>query len=197
MKRPLIDSGPVSEFGASDPSLLVEEHGMDYTQDLMYVPGFSDQRQQRERELAEYRAGTRLGQDIAPLAANVRWTRRASVSGVVDSRKLMGARNVGWRPVTKDMIGTKPYLTGMGSGWNVLPDGTITIAAGDLQLMYLEGAAAASREVVKLKAWTDQVQPMATEAVQTGTAPGTELKAADGKSSVVDFVRKKLGGGLS
>lgn len=172
-KRPLIDSGPVSEFGETDPSLLVDDRGIDFTQDMMYVPGFSDQRRQRELEMLEYHQGTRSGKDVSHLGANVYWTRRTTVGGATDARKLMGAKNAGYQPVTKEMVGTKPWLTGLGAGWTVTPEGHILNAAGDYQLMYLEGKAAANRAAVKEKRWLDQSSQVQAEAQQEGALGGT------------------------
>lgn len=196
MKRPLIDSGPVSEFGPTDPTLMAEERGLDFSEDMMYVPGFSDQRRQREHEVLEYQQGTRAGKDVSHLSANVYWTRRTSIGGTVDARKLMSAKNAGYRPVTEADVG-KAWLTALGSGWTKTPEGHIINAAGDYQLMVLEGAPAANRAAMKQRKWLEQsgTVELAEAKDQEGVVKGREMLGRDGKS-VVDSVRKKADGGL-
>ena len=53
MKRPLIVSEPVSEFGPTTVTQDQLDRGMAFSEDMTYVPGWSDLRQQREAEMQE------------------------------------------------------------------------------------------------------------------------------------------------
>ena len=200
MKRPLVNSQPISEFGDTDMALMTDYRDLDFSEDMLYVPGFSDLLRKREIEMREYKEGSRMGQDVSHLPANVRWTRCTSVGGKTDARKLMATKNVGYRPVTTTDVG-KPWLTQMGVGWTTQPDGTIINAAGDLQLMVLEGTAAANRAAWKTDQWVSaskQVE-LASARDQQGVAPGKEIEGAvkEGqRTSIVDWAKKKLDGGL-
>jgi|SRR6185312_14093061 len=193
MKRPLIDSGPVSEFGEADASYVVGDRGVDFTEDMTYVPGFSDQRRQRDIELGEYGAGTRASGDVSKLDANVYWARRTSIGGTTDARKLMGAKNAGYRPVRSGDVG-KPWLRELGVGWQVQPDGSIINPAGDGQLFVLEGQAAANRAASKTKKWLDQSGSVQMAPVpvaeQKGEPRGRAITMDDG-SSIVDHAKAK------
>lgn len=147
--RPLINSEPVSEFGAAHGDLPKDLAAVD----LLYVPGFSELRETRDVEIAEYRDGTRHGKDVSTLPANVRWVAATVGSdGVVRSKKLMTAANKGYRPVTKDMLPDehgKPrhaWLTGLPPGAKINPDGSISNAAGDLQLQWCDQPTAARNQ---------------------------------------------------
>ncbi len=155
MKRPLIISAPISEFGETDASYTAEDRMTTLQEDHQYVPGFSDMRYQREIEMAEYHEGTRDGKDVSHLPANCYWVRRTTPSGKTDQMKLMGKKMDGYRPVLKDDVG-KPWLTGLVDGWNYTPEGHIMSASGELQLVVLEGAAAANRARKKERKWLDK-----------------------------------------
>lgn len=156
MKRPLIISAPISEFGETDASYTAEDRMTTLQEDHQYVPGFSDLRYQREIEMAEYHAGTRDGKDVSHLPANCYWVRRTTPSGKTDQMKLMGKKMDGYRPVLRDEAGTVPWLTGLVDGWSYTPGGEIISASGELQLVVLEGSAAANRARRKEKKWLDQ-----------------------------------------
>ena len=160
-KRPLIHTEPVSEFGASMP-----ESGNDSAPiDLLYVPGASDLRVQRDGEMAEYAEGTRHGKDVMVLPGNVRWVAiTTGPSNTPSSLKLMRSANNGYKPVTKDMLPDSKtgavkhaFLTGLPPGARVLPDGTIINAAGDLQLHYCDAATAARNQARKARAALQQI----------------------------------------
>lgn len=198
MKRPLVNAEPVSEFGETDASAVVDYRNLDFTEDMMYVPGFSDLLQRRETEIREYKEGSRLGQDVSHLPVNIHWTRRTSVGGISDTRAQMAKKNVGYRPVTATDLG-KPWLLKMGMGWQTLPDGTITNAAGDLQLMVLEGSAAANRAAWKKNQWVSASQQVELADKQKGEPAGQEIQGPttkDGKrTSIVDWAKAKMDGG--
>jgi len=142
IKRPLVNAQPVDEFGAimDDPSFK-DDAGQ--PKDLLHVPGWSELRQKRDVEVAEYHAGIRMGQDVSALPVNVRWSRRAEIKeGRPDPQKLASAANNGYTAATKDDVG-KPWLTALPPGASYAADGTIRNAAGDLQLMVTSAARAA------------------------------------------------------
>lgn len=153
-KKPLVNSRPVSEFGAS----AVDDVGDLRPIDLLEVPGFSAMRHQRDVELGEYNRGERLGQDVSALPANVRWV--GITKGVRDeptSVKLMRAANLGYQPVKATQVGKEPWLTAMPPGARQLPDGSIVNAAGDLQLHWAPAAVAARNQARKDRASRDLV----------------------------------------
>jgi len=154
--RPLINSEPVSEFGAAMGDLPPNET---VAPDLLRVPGFSELRETRDYEMAEYAAGRRHGKDVSVLPANVRWVAAtAGADGVQRSKKLMAAANAGYKPVTKDMLpggdgkAKHAWLTAMPPGARVNPDGTISNAAGDLQLQWCDQATAGRNQARKARA---------------------------------------------
>lgn len=195
MKRPLIISEPVSEFGEATITQDDLDRGVEFREDMFYVPGFSDLRQQREREMAEYRSGTRDGTEVSPLPANCYWSRRTSPGGTMDAKKLMSAKNAGYRPVKREDIG-KPWLTGWVDGWQEMPDGTIISPAGDCQLMVLEGQAAAKRAKLKQNKWLEQSGgvAMGVDTEETNVSKMSEISKTDkegNKVSVVDLPGKR------
>ena len=142
MKRELIATKPVSEFGETDPSLGDMGDGKI---DLTYTPGWSELRKRRDEEVAEWVGGTRHGKDVMVLPGNLRLVRRTSVSGELDGKKSMAAHNTGGRLVTSQDIG-QPWFTAMPPGAKALLDGTIVNAAGDCQYMWWEAPQAAARK---------------------------------------------------
>ena len=141
-KRPLVNAQPVDEFGAvTEEESFADPQGQ--AGDLMHVPGWSAMRQRRDIQIAEYRAGQRLGQDVEALPVNVRWSRRTEVKeGRPDPQKLASAMNNGYRAATKEDLG-KEWLTALPPGASLQADGTIRNAAGDLQLMVATAQVAA------------------------------------------------------
>ena len=162
-RRPLVNGQPVDEFGAvSEAESFHDPVGQG--QDLLYVPGWSQLRQERDKQLAEYNAGTRLGQDVLALPVNVRWTRRADIKeGRPDPQKLASVANQGYRAVTKEMVGKEKWLTELPPGASVQADGTIRNAAGDLQLMYAPASVAARNARRKADASRAQVEAAGTQ----------------------------------
>lgn len=159
--RPLINSEPISEFGAAQGDLPADGGGVD----LLHVPGFSELRETRDIQIAEYRDGTRHGKDVIALPANVRWVAATvGTDGVVRSKKLMQAANKGYKPVTKDMLPDEsgksrvPWLTSLPPGAKVNPDGTISNAAGDLQLQWCDQPTAARNLARNARATESQIE---------------------------------------
>lgn len=189
--RPFVDSGPVSEFGETDASYTAEDRMTTLQEDFQYVPGFSDLRYQRELELAEYHQGRRMGRDVSSLPANCYWARRNTPNGKTDSAALMRKKLDQYRPVLKDEAGKVPWLTELVDGWSYTPEGHIISASGELQLMVLEGAAAANRARKKEKKWIEQsggVQKDPATASHGGKwGAEKEMKGQDGQS-VADHV---------
>ena len=159
MKRPLIRTEPVSEFGEFEASAF-EGFGEDRVMDYTYVPGWSDLRHQRDRELAEVAEGTRKPEDVISLPGNVRLVRRMG-GGNFDGKKIMAARNNGYRPIV-DADRGQPWFTDLPPGAKVLEDGSIVNAAGDMQYMY----APPERAAHNLKQKTQRMLDMAAMAGQ-------------------------------
>jgi hypothetical protein len=136
---PLKQSAPVNEFG--EIPLGSVEDGQGAPIDMTHVPGWSDLRFNRDLQMAEYASGHRRAEDVDALPGNVRWTRRMSAGGQIDGKKMMMARNAGYRPLTMDDIGSA-WLTDLPTGATVQPDGSITNAAGDCVLTFADAAAA-------------------------------------------------------
>lgn len=136
---PLKQSAPVSEFGET-PLGAVEE-GQREPADLTHVPGWSALRYGRDVQMAEYAQGVRRAEDVDALPGNVRWTRRMSAGGQIDGKKMMSARNSGYRTMTIEDVGS-PWLTDLPIGATVQPDGSITNSAGDCVLTFADATAA-------------------------------------------------------
>lgn len=171
MKRPLIRTTPVSEFGefeASEMETAFHERAVDNT----YVPGWSDKRHQRDREMAEVAEGTRRAEEVSALPGNVRLVRRSSANGVFDGKKLMTARTNGYRPIVLEDKG-KDWFTDLPPGAKVLEDGSIVNAAGDMQYMYCEARQAAAN----LQRKTTRMLDMAAQAGQKLTGGAQENNA--------------------
>jgi hypothetical protein len=150
-KRPLINTEPVSEFGAA----MAEDFADPATQnhDLLYVPGFSDLRYQRDIELREYAEGSRLGKDVSTLPGHAMWVSVTKGAGdAPSSAKQMRAVNDGYYAATTDMVGKKKWLTKMPPGARTLPTGEIVNAAGDLMLMFADAPVARRNQVRKARA---------------------------------------------
>lgn len=194
MKRPMVISAPMSEFGEADPSYIAEDRMTTLQEDMQYVPGFSDLRYQRDIEMAEFHQGTRNGTDVSTLPVNCHWVRRSTVAGKTDQVQLMRKKLDKYRPVHKDEAGTKPWLTGLVDGWSYTPEGNIISSSGELQLMVLEGQAAANRARTKEKKWLDQCGSIQKDPV-TASHGGkwgkeVEMKGSNGQS-VADQVKNE------
>lgn len=169
MKRPLIRTEPVSEFGEFEASAF-EGMGDERVMDFTHVPGWSELRHTRDVELAEVAAGTRRPEEVSALPGNVRLVRRMG-GGQFDGKKLMASRNNGYRPITEADKG-KPWFTDLPAGAKVLEDGSIVNAAGDMQYMYAPPERAAHNLKVKTKRMLDMAA-MAGEKVSGGALENT------------------------
>lgn len=176
-KRKLVRSTPVSEFGefeAEIENIATSGQVLDPT----WVPGWSDLRHQRDREMAEVVAGTRRPEEVKALPVNVRLVRRSSAGGAFDGRKLMAAANAGYKPITQDHVG-EDWFTDLPAGAKVLEDGSIVNAAGDMQYMYTPGPRAAAL----LKVKTQRMLDMAAVAGQAVKGGAVEAGGTFGKES--------------
>lgn len=168
MKRPLIRTEPVSEFGEFEASAFegMDDRVMDFT----HVPGWSELRHIRDMELAEVAQGTRRPEEVSALPGNVRLVRRMG-GGQYDGKKLMASRNNGYRPITQEDVGQK-WFTALPAGAKVLEDGGIVNAAGDMQYMYAPPERAAHNLKVKTQRMLDMAA-MAGEKIAGGAHENT------------------------
>lgn len=136
--KPLIPTGFVTEFGEAE----VPEGGLEHavSADPTFVPGFSNLRIERDKQIAESRHGNRPPGRIMSLPVNMRWSRRQKTSGRPDETKLQQAKMKGYEPVTKADVG-KEWFTAIPEGAEVLADGTIQ--KGDTILMKCDAKRAA------------------------------------------------------
>jgi hypothetical protein len=129
--------------------------------DLMYTPGWSEMRRQRDLDIAEYKGGLRLGQDVRALPVNVRMVRRVDANmQTPNGTNLLRAKNQGYRPITKADIGQE-WFTELPPGAREMPDGTIVNVAGDLQYVVAEAASAARNMKRKQQAAVSQAEASA------------------------------------
>ena len=152
--KPLVDANLVTPFGGIEDLETFKREGP-ARHDYSYVPGHSDKVVDRELALAKLHRGEIRAKDVPTLDWNVRWYRRAQKDGDPDNRRLVAARNEGYRPMTKDDLG-KPWLTEMPPGAQEAPDGTIRSSGGDLQLFYAPKEAAA-RNAMRKKILTEEM----------------------------------------
>lgn len=126
-KRPLVNSEPLDEFGAAKAEAAsTGPQGAD----LLYTPGWSDLRYQRDLQMAEYAQGTRRGKDVSSLPVNVRIVAANSATGTPQGIRMMKARNGGYRPITMQDVG-QAWFTEKPPGAREMPDGSLITAAGD------------------------------------------------------------------
>lgn len=182
---PLVMVQPPPEFGELQET--PEFHDMQAMNgDYTYVPGFSEQRYARDREINEVVNGRRRPQDVRSLTHNFRWARCQSKKGEPDSRKVVKAGNRGYQAVTKDMVGEGKLLPTLpaGAAWHV--DGTLR--QGDTQLMVATADRVARNEFNKRAR---------TEASTRGAEAGFEaaLDAVGGRPvrGASPFIQKEVG----
>lgn len=164
--KPLVDANLVTPFGGIEDLESFKVEGP-ARHDYSYVPGHSDKVVDRELALAKLHRGEIRAKDVPTLDWNVRWYRRAAKDGDPDNRRLVAARNEGYRPMTKEDIG-KPWLTEMPPGAHEAPDGTIRSSGGDLQLFYAPKEAAARNAMRKKILTEEMVDGMDMSFVQAG-----------------------------
>jgi hypothetical protein len=178
-KRPLVETAIRTEFGdVVEDSSFHDVGGSD--RDLSYVPGFSDMRRARDREVADVTQGRKRATP-ALLPVNVRWVRAADLRGAPDARKQIGASNLGYRKATKDDIG-EDWLKELPPGAQYDAEGAIR--KGDVVLMVASGEQAARNAARKAVA-TDRMQSDAA------AAAGGLLDAGGKKEGVDPYVRQE------
>jgi len=145
MKVPLIETVVPPEFGAlqEDPRFVAEAG---QNRDYSYVPGFSDLRRQRDREIVELKQGKRKSADVSTLPVNMRWARCQNKKGDPDTRKPISHGTRNYRAVTKADLG-QPWFKDMPAGATWQADGTLR--NGDTMLMVVDAAGAARNEFQK------------------------------------------------
>lgn len=154
-KKPLVNVTQVTEFGGIEDLESFKAEGVSQN-DYTYVPGFSDMRMNRDKDLAKFAAGEIQAKDISILPVNCRWFRQVKGSGSdPDQMRVAHAINQGYRVVTKDDIG-QPWMTSLPPGAQVAPDGTIKSAAGDIGLFVIDQQGAA-RNAMRKKIRTEEL----------------------------------------
>lgn len=144
--------------------------------DYTYVPGFSDQRVARDLAIARLHRNEIRASEVPTLDQNLRWYRCATKDGDPDNRRVVAARNEGYRAVTKDDVG-KSWMTELPPGGHVAPDGTIKISGGDLQLFIADKQSAAKNAMRKKMMTEDLVQGMEFQQGGIGDV-GSKVKGA-------------------
>lgn len=124
LKVPLVNTTPPDEFGVAIDAALVNTAVTGQSVGATYVPGFSDMRMQRDREISEVVSGKRAAKDVSTLPVNVRWSRNARRDGTPDSSKVFSAGRKGYRIVTKADVG-QPWLKEIPAGAQIAADGSI------------------------------------------------------------------------
>ena len=122
--KPLIPTTIRTEFGdVLESEVFRSEAGANG--DFTYVPGYSDLRRQRDRELKEVVEGKRETTDVTKLPVRLQWVRSVRVNNTPDNRKPVEFGNQKYRNVTSSDIG-QPWFTGM-------PEGAVTEAGGEIR----------------------------------------------------------------
>ena len=123
-KKPLLDAYIRTEYG----DVLAENVHADPERidgDITYVPGFSDLRVMRDKQLGEVVKGERDQNDVAPLPINLRWVRRSDSKGNPDPKNQVMTANMGYEPVNAETDVGQPWLTRLPEGAQILPGGLI------------------------------------------------------------------------
>lgn len=123
-ERPLVATGFMSDFG--EARVYADDGPTEIGVDPTYVPGFSDLRFRRDRELAEAKRGQRPPGKVTTLPVNCRWAQRTDLKGGPTGRKITKHKKNGYRFATE---------ADKGSDWlKDLPDGSFINAAGEIQM---------------------------------------------------------------
>lgn len=185
LKVPLVISQPPPEFGELQ-ELPEFRDTTAMNGDLTYVPGFSEQRWARDREINEVMTGQRRPQDVRSLSLNFRWSRCQNKKGEPDSRKVVRAGNRSYKAVTKDDVGPGKLIEKLPAGAAIAADGTIR--NHDVQLMVAEAKDVARNEFRKRAR---------TEAATRGAEAGFEsaLESFGGRlfQGAAPFIQKEVG----
>lgn len=181
-KRPLVAATIRTEFGdvLDDPSFRDPSS----VHDLVWVPGFSDMRAERDLEIAAVASGQKKAHEakILPLPVNVAWVRRSSPRGMPDGRSQVESANAGYRVVHKDMVGKHDWLTALPPGATIEADGSIS--KGDVSLMVCDGKTAgrnAARKAALTRRMTDDA----------GAAAGGLLDVGARTAGADPYIRKE------
>ena len=162
-KRPLVETTLRTEFGdVTEDASFHDVGGAD--RDLTYVPGFSEMRRARDTVAADVASGKtprHLAKQL-PLPVNLRWVRKTTPRGAPDAMKQISSGNMGYRAVTKDMVGKQDWLKALPPGAVVQADGTIL--KGDTILMVADGKDAARNAARRQSATARMTQDAAAAA---------------------------------
>jgi hypothetical protein len=175
MKRPLVRTETRAHLGETRES--AEFNDMDgAAQDLTYIPGYSDLRRQRDRDM-------QAGRKPKPLPFRLQLVRVKNVAGAPDSRMGAWWRAQGYREVLAS------DMEGMGI---TMPIGGMTSAegyvdVGDTRLFVCDAQRAARNEQDWRRATDDMQVTSSAPALQAEgrrvAKPGEELTFAEGSYS--------------
>lgn len=182
-KRPLVNTAIRTEFGdVLEDAAFHDVSGAD--RDLTYVPGFSEMRRERDRELAAVASGEKQRHEmkLKNLPVNLHWVRKTTPRGAPDGLKQISTGNLGYRTVHKDQIGKVDWLTSLPPGVVIDADGSLV--KGDTVLMVADGKTAA-RNAARRAAQTRRM----TEDAQA--AAGGLLAIAGKKAGVEPYVTQE------
>jgi hypothetical protein len=147
-KKPLLDAYIRTEFGdelaegiQADPERVAE--------DITYVPGFSELRVARDKQLAEVGEGKRDIKDVVSLPINLRWVRRSDSKGNPQNRNQVITANMGYEMVNAETDKGQAWLTRLPDGSEILPGGMIV--KGDTVLMKCTAKRAAQNQAANFK----------------------------------------------
>lgn len=185
LKVPLVISQPPPEFG----ELQEMPEFRDTTAmngDLTYVPGFSEERWARDREINEVMRGERRPQDVRTLKVNFRWARCQNKKGEPDSRKVVRAGNRNYRAVTREDVGPGKLIEKLPAGADFSANGVVR--QHDVELMVADAKDVARNEFRKRAR---------TEAATRGAEAGFEsaLESFGGRMfrGASPFIQKEVG----
>lgn len=185
LKVPLVVTQPPPEFGELQE--MPEFHDTTaMNRDMTYVPGFSEERHARDREINEVMAGRRKPQDVRSLKVNFRWARCQSKKGEPDSRKVISAGSRGYKAVTKDDVGPGKLLETMPPGAMLRADGSII--QGDTILM-VASAHDVSRNEFRKRMRTES----ATRGAEAGFKIALEEAGVKSAAGAAPFIQKEVG----
>ncbi len=166
-KKPLLDAYIRTDFGdelaagiVTDPERVAE--------DITYVPGFSELRVARDKQLAEVVKGERKPSDVMPLPINLRWVRRSDSKGHPDSRNQVLTANMGYEIVNAETDKGSAWLTRLPDGAEILPGGQIV--KGDTVLMKCTAKRAAQNQAANFKRMVD-MGSLEFDSVENSTTP--------------------------
>ena len=167
--RPLIiTEPPPDDFGEYKGTADFHERA---DADLTYVPGYSEIRLRRDRELSEMAQGKIRPAEVSTLPVALRWERVQNKLGTPDARELLSAVRQGYRAALKSDIGAE-WLRELPPAATVAADGTIR--QGDVQLLVTDQAHAA-RNLAEQRRRTE-AQVRGTRSAFEDIAPGAFIE---------------------